>query len=75
MEQCEIQYLKAVEQYLQSYGKETGTPKLYTIQVNVEETNKIFKRANTGNSSWKMLDKEMWKTKIKSQFLKLNNSE
>lgn len=51
MEQCEIQYLKAVEQYLQSYGKETGTPKLYTIQVNVEETNKIFKRANTGNSS------------------------
>lgn len=75
MEQCEIQYLKAVEQYLQSYGKETGTPKLYTIQVNVEETNKIFKRANTGNSSWKMFDKEMWKTKIKSQFLKLNNSE
>lgn len=30
MEQCEIQYLKAVEQYLQSYGKDIGTPKLYT---------------------------------------------
>lgn len=61
-----LQYLQ--EQYLQFYGKEVGTQNFIPIQVNVEETNKIFKRANTGSSSWKMLDKEMGQTKIKSQF-------
>lgn len=68
-----LQYLQ--EQHLQSYRKETGTQNFIPIQVNVEETNKIFKRANTGSSSWKMLDKKMWQANIKSQFLKINNSE
>lgn len=45
MEQCEIQYLKAVNNTYSLTGKRLGHQNFIPIQVNVEETNKIFKRA------------------------------